>query len=54
MKVAVQELKRNVKPSLPLGRQKKSSEQHIFTQKKVADAPGTAQRTSGVPVVIIA
>lgn len=51
-KLATLELKRNGKPSVPLGRQKRSYKQHIFTQKKVADVPGTAQRASGVPVVI--
>lgn len=29
----------------------RSYKQHIFTQKKVADVPGTAQR-AGMPVVI--
>lgn len=51
-KRATKELKRNGKPSLPLGRQKRSYKQHIFSQKKVADVPGTAQRASGVPLVI--
>lgn len=53
MKLAMKELKRTEKPSLPLGRQKTSYKQHIFTQKKVADVPGTAQRVSGAPVVMV-